>query len=84
MPEGDDLDVPILALSLLADHCAGLTADDVAQAWHVNLPASRDLTAERAASRNLLDVRPVHGGPARSAPHMDGCPVPRTRRRALG
>ena len=66
MPEGDDLNVPILALSLLTDHCAGLTADDVGQAWPVNLPANRVLTAERAASRNLLDAQPV---PSTATPH---------------
>ena len=59
MPEDDDLNFPILALSLLEDHGAELTTEDVAQAWLANLPAGRVFTAERAAYRNLLDARPV-------------------------
>ncbi|NMM34731.1 MAG: ADP-ribosylglycohydrolase family protein [Phycicoccus sp.] len=59
MPEDDDLNFPILALSLLEDHGAGFTTDDVARAWLANLPAGRVFTAERAAYRNLLDARPI-------------------------
>ena len=59
MPEDDDLNFPILALSLLEAHGAGLTTEDVAEGWLANLPAGRVFTAERAAYRNLLDARPV-------------------------
>ncbi|WP_435742582.1 ADP-ribosylglycohydrolase family protein [Microbacterium sp. PMB16] len=59
MPEDDDLNFPILALDLLETHGAGLTTDDVAQAWLAALPAGRVFTAERAAYRNILDARPV-------------------------
>lgn len=59
MPEDDDLNFPLLALDLLEAHGAGLTTEDVAQAWLANLPAGRVFTAERAAYRNLLEARPV-------------------------
>ncbi|MDF2919110.1 MAG: hypothetical protein K0S70_3327, partial [Microbacterium sp.] len=59
MPEDDDLNFPILALDLLAQHGAGLTTDHVAEAWLAALPAGRVFTAERAAYRNILDARPV-------------------------
>jgi len=59
MPEDDDLNFAILALSLLERHGDALTSDDVAAAWLDNLPAGRVFTAERAAYRNLLDAYPV-------------------------
>lgn len=58
MPEDDDLNYPMLALTLLETHGRGFTTDDVAQLWLDNLPAGRVFTAERAAYRNLLDARP--------------------------
>ncbi|HEY3466206.1 MAG TPA: ADP-ribosylglycohydrolase family protein, partial [Amycolatopsis sp.] len=58
MPEDDDLNYPMLALTLLEAHGRGFTTDDVAQLWLDNLPAGRVFTAERAAYRNLLDARP--------------------------
>ncbi len=54
MPEDDDLNYPLLALTLLEHHGAALTTDDVAKAWLDNLPAGRVFTAERVAYRNLL------------------------------
>ncbi|WP_084742980.1 ADP-ribosylglycohydrolase family protein [Amycolatopsis australiensis] len=68
MPEDDDLNYPILALSLLERHGRGFTTEDVAQLWLDNLPAGRVFTAERAAYRNLLDARPdtaTHHNPFR-------------------
>ncbi|MFB9953962.1 ADP-ribosylglycohydrolase family protein [Cellulomonas denverensis] len=59
VPEDDDLNYPLLALTLLERHGAHLTTEDVAQAWLDQLPAGRTFTAERAAYRNLLDARPV-------------------------
>ncbi|GAB3383983.1 ADP-ribosylglycohydrolase family protein [Amycolatopsis echigonensis] len=59
MPEDDDLNYPILALTLLERHGREFTTDDVAQLWLEQLPAGRVFTAERAAYRNLLDARPV-------------------------
>ncbi|MFI2489488.1 ADP-ribosylglycohydrolase family protein [Promicromonospora kroppenstedtii] len=59
MPEDDDLNYPILALTLLEKHGRGFTTDDVAQLWLDNLPAGRTFTAERAAYRNILDAVPV-------------------------
>jgi ADP-ribosylglycohydrolase len=58
MPEDDDLNFAILALLLLERHGAGLTTEDVAQAWLDSLPAGRVFTAERVAYRNLLDGVP--------------------------
>ncbi|RSD09403.1 ADP-ribosylglycohydrolase family protein [Amycolatopsis eburnea] len=58
MPEDDDLNYPMLALSLVEEHGRGFTTEDVAQLWLDNLPAGRVFTAERAAYRNLLDARP--------------------------
>jgi ADP-ribosylglycohydrolase len=59
MPEDDDLNYPMLALTLLEKHGRGFTTEDVAQLWLDNLPAGRVFTAERAAYRNILDARPV-------------------------
>ncbi|HUX71042.1 MAG TPA: hypothetical protein VMV41_11060 [Cellulomonadaceae bacterium] len=59
MPEDDDLNFAILSLSLLENHGTGITTEDVAQARPANLPPRRDLIAERAASRKLLDAQPV-------------------------
>jgi ADP-ribosylglycohydrolase len=54
MPEDDDLNYPLIALSLLESRGPGFTSDDVATAWLGLLPAGRVFTAERAAYRNLL------------------------------
>jgi ADP-ribosylglycohydrolase len=59
MPEDDDLNYPILALTLLETRGRDFGTDDVAQLWLDNLPAGRVFTAERAAYRNILDARPV-------------------------
>lgn len=59
MPEDDDLNFAMLALSLVEQHGDALTTEDVAAAWLANLPAARVFTAERAAYRNLLDAVPV-------------------------
>ncbi|MEV2269487.1 ADP-ribosylglycohydrolase family protein [Nonomuraea africana] len=54
IPEDDDLNYPLLALSVLERHGRGFTTDDVAQLWLDELPAGRTFTAERVAYRNLL------------------------------
>ncbi|WP_205857124.1 ADP-ribosylglycohydrolase family protein, partial [Phytoactinopolyspora endophytica] len=54
MPEDDDLNFPMLNLSLLEAHGAALDTEDVAVAWLAELPAGRVFTAERVAYRNLL------------------------------
>ncbi|WP_448004013.1 ADP-ribosylglycohydrolase family protein [Agromyces bauzanensis] len=59
MPEDDDLNYALLALSLLEEHGRSFRSDDVAQLWLDALPAGRVFTAERAAYRNILDARPV-------------------------
>ncbi|MGF3053471.1 ADP-ribosylglycohydrolase family protein [Microbacterium sp. YY-03] len=59
MPEDDDLNYPLLALTLLESHGREFTTEDVAQLWLDALPAGRSFTAERAAYRNILDARPV-------------------------
>jgi ADP-ribosylglycohydrolase len=59
MPEDDDLNYPMLALTLLETHGRDFTTEDVAQLWLDHLPAGRVFTAERAAYRNILDARPV-------------------------
>ncbi|MGI5224422.1 ADP-ribosylglycohydrolase family protein [Actinoallomurus sp. CA-142502] len=53
-PEDDDLNFPMLALTLLERHGPHFTTDEVAQAWLDELPAGRVFTAERVAYRNLL------------------------------
>jgi ADP-ribosylglycohydrolase len=55
MPEDDDLNFALLALSLVERHGDALTTDDVALAWLDLLPGKRVFTAERIAYRNLLD-----------------------------
>ncbi|MEU6781598.1 ADP-ribosylglycohydrolase family protein [Nonomuraea angiospora] len=55
IPEDDDLNYPLLALSVLERHGRGFTTDDVAKLWLDELPAGRTFTAERVAYRNLLD-----------------------------
>jgi ADP-ribosylglycohydrolase len=54
MPEDDDLNFPMLNLSLLERHGAALTTEDIAAGWLADLPAGRVFTAERATYRNLL------------------------------
>ena len=55
MPEDDDLNYALLALSLVERHGDAVTTDDVALAWLDLLPGKRVFTAERIAYRNLLD-----------------------------
>ncbi|NUP77894.1 MAG: ADP-ribosylglycohydrolase family protein, partial [Nonomuraea sp.] len=55
IPEDDDLNYPLLALSVLERHGHGFTTEDVAKLWLDELPAGRTFTAERVAYRNLLD-----------------------------
>ncbi|MFG2073058.1 ADP-ribosylglycohydrolase family protein [Nonomuraea maritima] len=55
IPEDDDLNYPLLALSVLERHGRDFTTDDVAKLWLDELPAGRTFTAERVAYRNLLD-----------------------------
>ncbi|QFY10981.1 ADP-ribosylglycohydrolase family protein [Nonomuraea phyllanthi] len=55
VPEDDDLNYPLLALSVLERHGRGFTTEDVARLWLDELPAGRTFTAERVAYRNLLD-----------------------------
>jgi ADP-ribosylglycohydrolase len=59
MPQDDDLNFTMLALSLVERQRDALTNEDVAAAWLANLPAARVFTAERAVYRNLLDAVPV-------------------------
>ncbi|WP_055478342.1 ADP-ribosylglycohydrolase family protein [Sphaerimonospora mesophila] len=54
IPEDDDLNFPLLALSLLERCGRGFTTDDVARLWLDELPGGRVFTAERVAYRNLL------------------------------
>lgn len=54
IPEDDDLNFPLLALSALERHGRGFGTDDVARLWLDELPAGRTFTAERVAYRNLL------------------------------
>ena len=55
MPEDDDLNFALLALTLVERHGDAVTTDDVALAWLELLPAKRVFTAERIAYRNLLN-----------------------------
>ncbi|WP_157245562.1 ADP-ribosylglycohydrolase family protein [Nonomuraea typhae] len=55
IPEDDDLNYPLLALSVLERHGREFTTADVAKLWLDELPAGRTFTAERVAYRNLLD-----------------------------
>ena len=55
MPEDDDLNYALLALSVLEQHGDDFTTDDVAKAWLDLLPGLRVFTAERVAYRSLLD-----------------------------
>lgn len=71
MPEDDDLNFAMLALSLVEQYGAELTTEDVAQAWLADLPAARVFTAERAAYRNLLDAVPVERAAERYNPFRE-------------
>ena len=55
MPEDDDLNFTLVALTLLERHGGALSTDDVALFWLDALPAGRVFTAERIAYRNLLN-----------------------------
>ncbi len=54
MPEDDDLNFPLIALSVLERHGRTFSTDDIAQAWLAGLPGGRVFTAERIVYRNLL------------------------------
>ncbi|MEV4298074.1 ADP-ribosylglycohydrolase family protein [Microbispora rosea] len=54
VPEDDDLNYALLALTVLERHGRDFTTEDVARTWLDALPAGRVFTAERAAYRNLL------------------------------
>ncbi|MFI6480409.1 ADP-ribosylglycohydrolase family protein [Nonomuraea sp. NPDC050663] len=54
VPEDDDLNYPLLALTVLRRYGRAFTTEDVAQVWLDELPAGRTFTAERVAYRNLL------------------------------
>jgi ADP-ribosylglycohydrolase len=71
MPEDDDLNFAMLALSLVEQYGTELTTEDVAQAWLANLPAARVFTAERAAYRNLLDAVAVGRAAERHNPFRE-------------
>jgi ADP-ribosylglycohydrolase len=58
MPEDDDLNYAIIALTLVEQHGAAVSTDDVAAAWLSLLPGGRVFTAERIAYRNLLGGHP--------------------------
>lgn len=55
MPEDDDLNFCLVALSVLERCGSGFTSQDVADEWLAALPAARVFTAERVAYRNLLN-----------------------------
>jgi ADP-ribosylglycohydrolase len=71
MPEDDDLNFAMLALSLVEQYGTGLTTEDVAQSWLADLPAARVFTAERAAYRNVLDAVPVERAAERYNPFRE-------------
>jgi ADP-ribosylglycohydrolase len=54
MPEDDDLNYPLIALSVLESAGPRFDTDDVASAWLSLLPGGRVFTAERVAYANLL------------------------------
>jgi ADP-ribosylglycohydrolase len=58
MPEDDDLNYAIVALTQVEQHGDALTTDDVATAWLSLLPGGRVFTAERIAYRNVLNGHP--------------------------
>ncbi|MGH2452167.1 MAG: ADP-ribosylglycohydrolase family protein [bacterium] len=57
MPEDDDINYTMLALSVVETAGEDFTTDDVATAWLRSLPALRVYTAERVAYQNLLDYK---------------------------
>ena len=81
MPEDDDLNFALLALTLVEHHGDALTTDDVARAWLEPLPAGRVFTAERIAYRNLLDGHEpdVAGRDRQPVPGLDRCADPHRR-----
>jgi ADP-ribosylglycohydrolase len=54
MPEDDDMNYPMLNLTVLERHGTAFTTDDIAAAWLEFLPVLSTFTAERVAYRNLL------------------------------
>jgi ADP-ribosylglycohydrolase len=54
MPEDDDLNFALVALSVLERNGPRFTSNDVADEWLASLSAGRVFTAERVAYRNLL------------------------------
>ncbi len=54
MPEDDDLNYTVIALSLYEEKGNSFTSEDVAQAWLSRLPILGTFTAERIAYRNIV------------------------------
>jgi len=54
MPEDDDMNYPMLNLSVFERKRDSFTTEDIAMAWLENLPVMSTFTAERVAYRNLL------------------------------
>jgi ADP-ribosylglycohydrolase len=71
MPEDDDLNYPMLNLTVLERYGAGYATEDVASAWLTDLPVGRVFTAERAAYRNLLLTLPIDQVPWRRNPFRE-------------
>ncbi|WP_405147054.1 ADP-ribosylglycohydrolase family protein [Sphaerisporangium sp. NBC_01403] len=71
VPEDDDLNFPLLALSLLERFGRDFTTADVATMWLDELPAGRVFTAERVAYRNLLDGVEPPGTASRRNPFRE-------------
>ena len=55
MERDDDMDYPIIGLSILEEHGPGFTTNDVGNAWLERLPYHCVYTAERVTYRNLVN-----------------------------
>lgn len=55
MPEDDDLNYTVCALSIFEKHGRGFQPEDVANHWLGNLPILHTCTAERVAYKNLVN-----------------------------
>lgn len=70
-PEDDDTNYTVLALKLMEKSGDGFTAEDVSEAWLMNMPLLHACTAERVAYVNLSSGFPAPESARRRNPYRE-------------
>ncbi|HEX6509303.1 MAG TPA: ADP-ribosylglycohydrolase family protein [Chloroflexota bacterium] len=71
VPRDDDLDYPILNLTVAEEHSTNITPPLIADAWLAHLPYEGIYTAERLAYRNLIDEYAPPASASRYNPYRE-------------